>query len=260
MIDYEKLKLAIQLADEAALRVTIQLINSDDGNRFSARIFAALFINDSKSIPFNNIDNLITYLQSIAKPKPKYKIGDEVFMLGKDEIWSFKIDEIINEDGVYWYLNYIDDGDYSDERAHFDQFREDVLYPTCEALIESQISYWQNMRKPNFAKAPYPICTYTSDESICMRNRNHLWVRDKCFDCGTDKSGIQTNKCLHKYSKGICIACGDEDIFGGQCLLDDSQSNQSQVDADRCRHESDSLIYTSFPPQNKCKKCGEFYR
>jgi len=27
-----------------------------------------------------------------------------------------------------------------------------------------------------------------------------------------------------------------------------------------CKHESDGLIYTSNPPQNKCKKCGEFYR
>ncbi len=27
-----------------------------------------------------------------------------------------------------------------------------------------------------------------------------------------------------------------------------------------CIHENDGMIYTSNPPQNKCKKCGEFYR
>jgi len=27
-----------------------------------------------------------------------------------------------------------------------------------------------------------------------------------------------------------------------------------------CEHESDGMIYTSNPPQNKCKKCGEFYK
>ncbi len=27
-----------------------------------------------------------------------------------------------------------------------------------------------------------------------------------------------------------------------------------------CKHESDDMIYTSHPPKNKCKKCGEFYR
>jgi len=27
-----------------------------------------------------------------------------------------------------------------------------------------------------------------------------------------------------------------------------------------CKHESDGMIYTSHPPQNKCKICGMFYR
>lgn len=27
-----------------------------------------------------------------------------------------------------------------------------------------------------------------------------------------------------------------------------------------CEHEPDGNIYTSNPPKNKCKKCGEFYR
>jgi len=27
-----------------------------------------------------------------------------------------------------------------------------------------------------------------------------------------------------------------------------------------CNHEHDGMIYTSNPPQNKCIKCGEFYR
>jgi hypothetical protein len=29
---------------------------------------------------------------------------------------------------------------------------------------------------------------------------------------------------------------------------------------EECTHQSDGMIYTSSPPQNKCKKCGEFYR
>ena len=27
-----------------------------------------------------------------------------------------------------------------------------------------------------------------------------------------------------------------------------------------CEHESDGNCYTSYPPQNKCKLCGEFYK
>lgn len=28
----------------------------------------------------------------------------------------------------------------------------------------------------------------------------------------------------------------------------------------KCNHEHDGMIYTSNPPQNKCRLCGEFYR
>lgn len=28
---------------------------------------------------------------------------------------------------------------------------------------------------------------------------------------------------------------------------------------DICEHENDGLIYTSNPPQSKCKKCGGFF-
>jgi hypothetical protein len=27
-----------------------------------------------------------------------------------------------------------------------------------------------------------------------------------------------------------------------------------------CEHESDGLNYLSYPPQSRCKKCGEYYR
>ncbi len=35
---------------------------------------------------------------------------------------------------------------------------------------------------------------------------------------------------------------------------------ESMFDNYRCDHKSDGTVYTSNPPQNKCKKCGEFYR
>lgn len=41
--------------------------------------------------------------------------------------------------------------------------------------------------------------------------------------------------------------------------LTDINRHQFSIDINRCQHESDGLIYTSNPPQNKCKKCGEFY-
>jgi len=35
---------------------------------------------------------------------------------------------------------------------------------------------------------------------------------------------------------------------------------QSMIDNYQCKHEGDGMIYTSHPPQNRCIKCGEFYR
>ena len=32
------------------------------------------------------------------------------------------------------------------------------------------------------------------------------------------------------------------------------------TDDNGCHHEHDGMIYTSNPSQNKCVKCGEFYR
>lgn len=34
----------------------------------------------------------------------------------------------------------------------------------------------------------------------------------------------------------------------------------AMIDNYHCVHENDGMSYTSLPPQNRCKKCGEFYR
>ena len=33
-----------------------------------------------------------------------------------------------------------------------------------------------------------------------------------------------------------------------------------RTDIEQCEHESDGLSYLSYPPQSRCKKCGQFYR
>lgn len=38
------------------------------------------------------------------------------------------------------------------------------------------------------------------------------------------------------------------------------KQNLDKLSVDVCQHESDGNVYTSNPPQYKCKKCGEFYR
>lgn len=40
----------------------------------------------------------------------------------------------------------------------------------------------------------------------------------------------------------------------------ESQKLQERFKNMKCEHQSDGAIYTSNPPQNKCRICGEFYR
>lgn len=56
-----------------------------------------------------------------------------------------------------------------------------------------------------------------------------------------------------------CIRLSEIDY--GECPdLDNVKIKlQSMIDS-YCEHEDDGMIYTSNPPQNKCKKCREFYR
>ena len=54
-------------------------------------------------------------------------------------------------------------------------------------------------------------------------------------------------------------------IFYKQELMDSLRIKlQSLIDnydePKECEHASDGMIYASYPPMNKCKKCGEFYR
>lgn len=88
-------------------------------------------------------------LKKLTEPEPKYKVGQLLFT-SEDEpnhIHSFIVDEIINENGVFWYLYYVNDGDYSDCGREFNQYREDVLYPTRNSLIDAQIEYWKDLKE-----------------------------------------------------------------------------------------------------------------
>ena len=67
------------------------------------------------------------------------------------------------------------------------------------------------------------------------------------------------NDCDHLYARKVCIYCGKKNDEA------DNQSNQSQVDVDRCQHEDDGYTHSfgddggSFI-MRRCIKCGEFYR
>lgn len=149
MIDYEKLKIAHELACNLKekfrdVRIDCHLRVGCDGTNY---VFYSMNNDDFQGMSWesehDDIDGLIAHLKELTqpeKPKPKYEAGQEVWVLRNTEIYSFKIDEII-KDECYWYLNYLKDGSYSDWKNEFDQYREDSVYPTREYLIDAQIDY-----------------------------------------------------------------------------------------------------------------------
>lgn len=179
MIDYEKLKKAHELADSSE----IYYFSAEFG------VMASSFkIYDSEVIVFvtHCIDDLITKLEKLVKPEPepKYKVGDRVFVEKGKGIYSFKIDKILYDYG-YWYLNMLTDSD-------FDQYREDVLFSSKEALIEAQLQYWQKLYNEGRCKhgLQTPECTLCKDEvGVCQHepcSEPYLscppWI--KCRKCG----------------------------------------------------------------------------
>lgn len=149
------------------------------------------------------------------EPIPKYKVGDKVFLLKDNTFFSFKIDEIIDDNG-FWYVHSHNYG------CLFDQYPEDILYPTKASLITAQIEHWQSLldveEKSLLLKVPYE----------------------------EDRT-----KCKHEYKKTLATS--------GMYFINMCHKCHDMKPCDECKHEDDGMVYCSNPPQNKCKKCGEFY-
>ncbi len=69
----------------------------------------------------------------------------------------------------------------------------------------------------------------------------------------TKEELVEIHRCLKYMIKGSVTPFSS-------VTMDVKKKVHCMIDNYHCDHESDGLIYTSNPPQNKCKKCGEFYR
>lgn len=178
------------------------------------------------SIPFDELRNPRIYEHAekeLTQPEPKYKIGQKVWFIHYTNAWIFlegKIESIDN-DRYFTYGNWMN---------------ESELYPSKEALIQAQLEYWQSL-KPKDAATLYAEGAkkiYADAEGKCQ----HHWKdatdyydpsKRKCTLCGIIESLVE---CEHE-SDGYCYDNNNEIVIGYQL------------------HK-----YT----QQKCKKCGEFYR
>ncbi|HAT1745434.1 TPA: hypothetical protein I8Z16_001725 [Legionella pneumophila] len=247
MIDYEKLKEAHELMlilsnnNGCSLRLTFC-----DGKFW--KYF--LQINDKKDIfEFNCIDDLITKLKELAQTKPKYALGDIVWLYDYsiNEIQSFKIDAITLKTFKY-SGNCIEDG------FAYEEIAEKDIYPSREALIDAQIEYWKGLKQDEIvpveesqeskicpecgALADYlHICSYSTDSNSNKDSCDHIYAGG---GSGHDLSQMSMK----------CSKCGKN--FGGVI----HKANPA------CEHEPTTEYYLAYPYKkpNKCKKCGEFYK
>lgn len=142
MIDYDKLKLIHELADKLNKPENIydcMITTHYCSGRPVTEITCGLVIQKSpKESPttqlFSTLDELIAKLQELTQPKPKYKIGQEVWFIFNNEPRCFTIYEI---NGSRYILN----------GGSLSLINEDKLYQSKEELIESQIWHWIGLRK-----------------------------------------------------------------------------------------------------------------
>lgn len=134
MIDYEKLK----IAHELALKVD-RAIKYIFGNSIANTPCHQFYIqNYTEEERCDDIDDLISKLQELIQPEPKYKAGDQLWFVDySNKPTSIIVQQSrINQERIeYLSENYL-------------PLIEAMLFPTKEALIESQIEYWESLHEP----------------------------------------------------------------------------------------------------------------
>lgn len=138
MIDYEKLKEAHSLYDQLESRYVVTHhwsaeVGVSDYFRLHKEVKSDEFLHLCDFEDFYEIEDLIEKLKQLTQPQPKYKIGDEVWMIFDNEPRCFTI---FQNAGLKYYLH----GHPLVLVHEFD------LYPTKGALIEAKIDYWYKMR------------------------------------------------------------------------------------------------------------------
>lgn len=78
------------------------------------------------------LDQLILDLKEIAKPRPKYEVGQEVWYVRDNQPSSFIIDSTSSAGSLLW-----DDTGWS--------IFTDKVYPCRQALIDSQLQCWLSL-------------------------------------------------------------------------------------------------------------------
>lgn len=139
MIDYDKLKIAHELADKY---VCYNHENCTLTNTYYARAYGHYYdivTPTLGTLNFKTIDSLISKLKELTQPdKPKYEVGQEVWFV-RGSYTNFKPEKSFVRGHQDGYINFFDR-----DNVVF-QVLEEQVYPSREDLIESQIEYWHSL-------------------------------------------------------------------------------------------------------------------
>lgn len=253
MIDYIKLKIAHELACKYSKETNL-LCSVDvcfNGENITYHLYYGAS-EESHLADYHytySIEDLIAKLKELTQPKPKYEVGQEVYWIVSDVIYSGIID-CANPNENRWKIK------IDDELVEID---ECYLYPSREALIDAQIEYWTNLRTPTESK-------------LCPKCGNKRVADGMCWQAMCDylEDPVPIDKMTPPFEGNkIGFRCFDDEMEVGTCKHTWIGSKEGTMFCYHCKiqkpceHESDGMRYATeeYPilSNYRCKKCGEFY-
>lgn len=246
MIDYEKLKAAIELLQKATVNQGEQKILQVNICSYNGALFYELHdVTDTLSFDnnMNDIEGLIAKLKELTKPEPKFKLGDEVWLYDYyiHQVNCFVIDAIDLESLCY-------SGKIKGSAAEYEEIRERDIYRTREELIDSQIKHWQSLKEQEEKPRIYDVKSFVSSyNKACDAFINGI-LTDTDIEVDEKQSDY-----IHTHSTK-CPKCSKQRVADGMCW-------EIGCDYKDCIHLASpySPIDLLEPCRQKCIKCGEFY-
>ena len=191
MIDYEKLKLAHELAEKidcvCEFEINVNFPGSDNFKLNYGRCEDHILY--TNIVSYRSIDDLIVKLKELTQPGHKYEVGQTWWYLEPDIGEQFPIPDslVITKGNKNWSR------------------KDDEWYPSKQALIEAQIAHWQSLRESiiDFGPKLNPVeCRHEYKKTLA---ESGMYFIDMCHKCMSSKPYIGPGfieKCEHE-SNGI---------------------------------------------------------